>query len=139
MADKLQSVEVSNSNANASPPFEIIQQLWQDQGDGSHAMVVVAKNSAITASTPTDRSGSITLGGTAQQIMAANTSRRYLLIQNNSSANLWINFGIAAVQSQPSIQLQPGQAFVMENNTIFTSLVSIIGATTGQTFTAKEA
>lgn len=85
-----------------------------------------------------DGSGSITTGGTAQTVFAANTNRRYLYIQNNSTAALWINFTTTATTSQPSIQIAAGADFVMDGSFVSTELVSIVGATTGQTFTAKQ-
>lgn len=88
--------------------------------------------------TLTDRSGSITTGGTAQTLAAANSSRKYLLIQNVSTGDLWFNFTTTAVTDQPSFKLLPGQSFVMEDSFISTELISIIGATTGQKFAAKE-
>lgn len=86
----------------------------------------------------TDRSGTITTGGTSQQIMAANANRRYLAIQNNSSGDLWFNFNAASTIGEPSFRLTAGSSFVMESGFISTDSVTIIGATTGQTFTAKE-
>jgi hypothetical protein len=87
----------------------------------------------------TDHSGSITAGGTAQPLMNANASRKYLFIQNISSNLLWIDFGTAAVQDQPSIKLMPdSDAYKLDAGTIDTESVSIIGATTGQKFVAKE-
>jgi hypothetical protein len=87
----------------------------------------------------TDRSGSITTGGTAQQLAAANSSRSYFILQNISTGDLWFNFGVAAVADQPSFKLAAGQSFAMEGSFISTQLISIIGATTGQKFVAKEA
>jgi hypothetical protein len=95
-------------------------------------------------STWTDRSGTITAGGTAQQIMAAPAEaddREYLVIQNVSSGDLWVNFGVVAVQSQPSIKLIPGASLELSyagNGYCPSQFVSIIGATTGQAFVAKE-
>lgn len=86
----------------------------------------------------TDRSGSITTGGTAQQMMAANSSRRYLMIQNASVGALWINFTSAAVQDTPSIQIAAGGNFILETGFVSTEAVSVIGATTGQKWAAKE-
>jgi hypothetical protein len=88
-----------------------------------------------------DRSGTITAGGTSQQLAAANATRQYLLVQNNSNGDLWINFGVAAVTTQPSIRLAPGSQIEYSpggTGVIPTQAVNIIGATTGQVFTAKE-
>jgi hypothetical protein len=70
--------------------------------------------------------------------MDANSDRKYLFVQNLSVGNIWINFGIAAVQDQPSIKLPPDASFVMEAGYIDTQAVHLIGATTGQKFVAKE-
>jgi len=91
-----------------------------------------------TAGALTNRSGSITTGGTSQQLAAANTTRRYLFIQNIATEDLWSNVGVAAVADQPSVKLTPGDAFVMEGLFIDNEAVHIIGATTGSKFVAKE-
>ena len=96
------------------------------------------QGAAVKQSTLTDGSGTITTGGTAQTVFAANATRRYLYIQNNSTAALWINFTTTATASQPSIELAAGASFTMASGFVSTELVSIIGATTGQTFTAKQ-
>ncbi len=96
----------------------------------------------VDATTPgalTDRSGTITTGGTAQQIMAANAARRYLFIQNNSDTGLWYNLGVTAVASQPSIFLAAGASYENPAHFCPSGLVSVIGATTGKIFSAKEA
>ena len=43
-----------------------------------------------------------------------------------------------AVAAPPSIKIDVGEAFVMEAGAVFTSSVSIIGATLDQAFAAKE-
>lgn len=86
----------------------------------------------------TDRSGTITTGGTAQQAAPANASRKFLLLQNVSSADLWFNLGVTAVINQPSIKLAAGEKLPF-TEFVPTDLISIIGATTGQAFTIKEA
>lgn len=84
----------------------------------------------------TDRSGSITTGGTAQQLAAANSSRVSLTGQNISAGDLWINEigGTAAVDTAGSYKVAAGVAFSIATN----RAVSIIGATTGQKWTATE-
>lgn len=84
----------------------------------------------------TDRSGAITLGGTAQVLAAANTSRKSLTVQNISVADIWVNEigGTAAVDTAGSWKIAAGGAFAVSTN----RAISIIGATTGQKFTATE-
>lgn len=89
-----------------------------------------------------DGSGTITAGGTSQQVFPADTGRQYLLIQNVSDGDLWVNFGIAAVVGQPSIKLLASGSLEFSSagtGVVPTSTVNIIGATTGKAFTAKEA
>lgn len=89
--------------------------------------------------TLTDGSGTITTGGTSQQALASNTSRVYLLVQNVGDVDLWVDFGTAAVQTQPSILLRSGGALTFEGVFVPTGTVNVIGATTGEPFVAKEA
>jgi len=89
--------------------------------------------------TLTDRSGTITTGFTAQQAAAANTSRHYLFIQNPSTApgSLWFSTVATAVAASPSIELVPGASYET-GSFVPTGAVSVIAATTGHAFTARE-
>lgn len=82
---------------------------------------------------------SITAGGTAQQALAANSTRNFLLVQNtNTTGDLWFNVsGTAAIGT--GIKLTPGNAYEYPSHFTPTGAVSIIGATTGQTYTVQEA
>jgi hypothetical protein len=94
------------------------------------------------AGSPVDRSGTITTGGTAQQLAAANAGRVYLLVQNIGSANLWVNWTGTATQAGGSVSITPGgSAEWSAGGTGFVprGAISIIGPTTAQAFTAKEA
>lgn len=86
--------------------------------------------------TGTDRSSSITTGGIAQVLAAANTARRGLTGQNISTGDLWINEigGTAVADTAGSYRVTPGSTFDVSTN----RAVSIVGATTGQKFTATE-
>ena len=85
----------------------------------------------------TDVSGTITTANTSQVLAAAVTKRNYLLIQNNSNANLGINFTAAATLTEPSIILNPNGSFTMESGFISNEQINIIGSTAGQAYTAK--
>ncbi len=92
-----------------------------------------------TASTLTDRSGTITLGGTAQTLMAANTSRHGCILQNQSTGDMWLNeTGSTAVLLQPSVWLPAGSVYTCPIGGASTAAFSLIGATTGQAFMARE-
>jgi hypothetical protein len=92
----------------------------------------------VASGPPIDHSGSITTGGLAQTVMAANPVRRSLFFQNVSEQELWVNAkgGTAAV-GEPNIRLNPFMAYEPTGN-IPTGAVSVFGATTGQQFVAEE-
>ena len=86
----------------------------------------------------TDRSGTITTGGTAQQLMPANDARVGFWVQNLSSGDLWINeLGGTAAASQPSIKIPSGSLYESQRGEPCPYAISIFGATTGQAFTAR--
>jgi hypothetical protein len=88
----------------------------------------------------TNRSGTITTGGTAQTLAAANTARRGYRVMNLSSADLWLNDkGGAATAAQPSIRIVSGAVYESPAFGASTAAISILGATTGQAFEAAEA
>ena len=88
----------------------------------------------------TDRSGTIALANTSQQLAPANVSRTYLLIENVGTDVLWVNFGVAAVKAQPSLRLEVGAGLVLNRNDFCDiDQVNVISATAGTAYTAKEA
>jgi hypothetical protein len=91
-------------------------------------------------STPTNISGSLTTGGVAQNAAAANAARIGWWIQNlHPSADLWVSTLATAVQSQPSIRIGPGELYEAPPWAVGTGAISVIGPTTGQTWTGREA
>jgi len=111
----------------------------EDDGSGVIPYVISGGTDGV-AGTPlpagTDRSSSITLGGKAQDLAAANTARRGLTGQNISTGDLWINEigGTAAADTAGSYKVAAGATFTVQTN----RAISIVGATTGQKFTATE-
>lgn len=86
-----------------------------------------------------DRSGTITVGGTQQQLAAANAARRGLWVQNNSAGDLRINStGNASATS--GILLPGGQNALYEypSSGVPVTGISIWGATIGQAFESRE-
>ena len=86
----------------------------------------------------TDRSGTTT-ATTSVTVMAANASRQYVFFQNVSDTDMWIDFGTAATNNQPSMKITPGSSFVMEGSVINTSSVLVYCTASSKAFTAKEA
>lgn len=90
-----------------------------------------------------DRSGSITLGGTAQQLMPARTrdqgTRKGWLIQNMSAGDLYVRFdGATAAAAVGSVLVPPAYQFTCPSWLLTNDAISIYGASTGQAFTALE-
>lgn len=90
--------------------------------------------------TPTNISGSIATGGTAQSLLAYEQRRQGFSVLNNSSGNLYINDvgGTAVTTPAASITIAPGALYESPHNQRPIYAVSIIGATTSQAFTARE-
>jgi hypothetical protein len=97
---------------------------------------------AFTASvapvTYTNRSGALTTGGAAQTVAPANAARRGYFVQNVSAGDLWISTETTAVLNQPSIKLIANAFYESPVGLPPGGAISIIGATTGQAFTARE-
>ena len=88
--------------------------------------------------TPTDKSGSITTGGSAQVAMAALSTRKGYFFQNISSEVMWGSWvGTAAPNTAGSFPIQPNG--ILRNTTpCETTALSVYGATTAKVFTAWE-
>lgn len=97
--------------------------------------VVAPKGGSLT-----DGSDDITAADTSEQVFAANTSRVYLLVQNVSDTDMWVDFGTSAVKDQPSVLLRAnGGSIVFDGAFVPTSTVNIICGTISKPYTAKEA
>jgi len=111
--------------------------------DGSSSDVAVGNGLPIASSnvTVTDRSGSITTGGTPQQLMAANPLRKGFWIQNVSAQNLFISdVGTASDNSGTpnSLLILPNTRYETQIGCASSAAISIVGGTTGQKFVARE-
>lgn len=82
-------------------------------------------------------SGTITSGGTAQVLCTHNNNRAYLLVQNISDITMWVNDLGTATADTPSIQLVAGASLELTGRAAVGAW-SIIGATTGKKFVARE-
>lgn len=83
-----------------------------------------------------NKSGSITLGGTAQTLAADNPGRHGLWLQNISAEDMWLNCsgGVAAANTAGSFKIASFGLMNIPTN----DAVSIVAATTGSKFTAVE-
>ena len=82
-----------------------------------------------------DRSGTVTTGGSAQDVMAANAARQWGSFVNLASTAGWIAEGATAVADAAGSQsIAAGQTYLVEGR----GRLSWLHATTGAKFTAKE-
>lgn len=120
--------------------------VWGESGNVvTDLALILAQLQLLTAdifsNVVTDRSGTITLGGTSQQLVAANASRKRLLLQNDYSetTDLWINFGATAASTGgDSIELVPGGTYDTGGGPCWRGAIQIIGSNTGHKFACKE-
>lgn len=99
--------------------------------------IYTAPGTAASTAVYTDRSGTVTTGATAQQLMAANSSRRGFFVQNNSTGILTIS-SVGTASTTAGLVLQPGQLYEAPSTGVPLTAISILGATTGQRFDARE-
>lgn len=85
-----------------------------------------------------DISGTITAGGTAQDIAEPNEGRNGFWIQNLGASPLYFDFFQDAIAGQPSFKLDAGALYEAPASGCPAGRISVICATTGQQFSARE-
>jgi hypothetical protein len=110
-------------------------------------------SATATFATPTgaftNRSTTITVGGTSQQLAPINANRKRIYVENPATAagqggiaaaeSLFINFTTAAgVNNGTSVELLPGGIFDSGSGPVTTEAITVNAATTGHAFIAKE-
>ena len=97
---------------------------------------------SVTPGTFTDRSTTITAGGTAQVLMATNASRRAIIIENPTAETeiIYINFGSAGTAGTNNIELVPGGSLTLgvDGGPCTTQAIYVNAATTSHKIIAKE-
>lgn len=89
-----------------------------------------------SVATPTSASSTITAGGTAQVLLAANANRKGIEFYNNSVGSIWLNVVGTATAGGGSIEVRGGGYW--SPPVVPVTAISVIGATTGQAFTCWE-
>lgn len=93
----------------------------------------------LTGKSQTDGGGTITTGGTSQVIFAANNDRRHFEFQNTSDTTMYIDWGQAATNiGTKSFKIDAGGSYVNPSNFCTHLSITVLCATTGKTFVAKE-
>jgi hypothetical protein len=87
----------------------------------------------------TDYSGGIAVANTSQQLCPAVTNRKFFYFINISGSKLWIDFGVDAVETSPSIPAYVGTPIVFDGGFVPNDVINIIGGTQGAGFVCKTA
>jgi hypothetical protein len=111
----------------------LIGKVGIDQTTPGTTNAVAVQPIALTA---TDKSGTITTGGTAQNAIAANSNRKGWMIQNISDTDMYINE--AGTATTGKFLLKSGASAVSQGNAVTTGAISILCATTGKAFAGVE-
>ena len=91
------------------------------------------------AAAASDGSGTVAAGGSAQTLFGGIVPANGFLVQNNSSAALWISDVGAASVGGAALQIAAnGGLFVTPSGYKPAGAVSLFGATTGQAFAARR-
>lgn len=87
---------------------------------------------------PTDLSGSITLGGTAQTVKVLTPSRSFLFIHNPGDEAFYYDLTGTAVVGRGVVMYPGGSSTLTPGDFVIPGAISIIGPTTGQRYTIWE-
>lgn len=110
-----------------------------DQYD-EHGKLIFKSVSVPLRGTDIPHSGTITLGGAAQQVMAQNLNRTHFFFQNVSDTDMWIRWTTGNASAGAGSVLIRAGGGAYENSETFcpTGAISVFCATTGKEFTATE-
>ncbi len=108
--------------------------------------ILNSNQSMSNAASAVDRSLTIAAGGTAQQLVSANASRRSIVIQNPpnvtgnpSSESIYVSFtGTAVVAAAGSFEIMPGETWSSAGGPAPSGAISVIASTTGHVINAFE-
>lgn len=87
-----------------------------------------------------DRSGVIGVAGQSQVVMPENPERLYSLFINPliNPVSMWINYGQAAIEDSPSIEILPGGSWPFEHFVVPKNALNVFCSQAGLKYTAKE-
>jgi hypothetical protein len=86
----------------------------------------------------TTSTGTIATANTSVVAAATNASRRYLLVQNVSATEIYVNFSAAAVNPTSGFRLGSNESWEAPSHAVPTTTVNIVGATVGQRFIVMQ-
>lgn len=104
------------------------------------AACLILAPAVLLAQSIIDGSGTVTAGGTSQQVFAINTNRSYLMCQNPTTATetLFFNLSAAASTTAGSLELAPGGSVTFGPGVAPNAAVFVTAVTTGHRFVCKQ-
>lgn len=129
-------IQVSSNPSLGSFPAQVPYILNEASGKYNPLKTTDFHNRGSFINGPTGTTGA----NVSEEIFSANANRRAFFFQNQSSQNLFIDFGTGvAILGPPSIKILPGGSYSLGSTFIETGKVSVIGSVTGLIFSAKQA
>lgn len=128
------------SIANA---IRVAAQLGDGAGTALTSTLVGTKQSLDTyleqfrAATATHTRVTYTTANTAQQLIAANANRKWLIVVNRSGGNFFMNLGGTAVSNQ-GIPVENNSTYEMDGTKIFTGAISGVFTSNNRTIEVIE-
>lgn len=101
------------------------------------ATLLSSAGSSSSSATYADASGSIATANTSQQVAPAFATRRGFFFQNQSTGDLYLNYGAPATIGGGSIKVPAGGLYESPQGGAPATTITVIGATQGQAYTAK--
>lgn len=136
-----QSVVLVDASGNALLMSTVLEDVHDDVNHMLQVRQVALAgdtDSVTTQATGTNRGGTITSGGTSQEVMAANSSRRMWRIQNTSDTDMHVGIGITPSLTVGYLLAANGGGLESNGLAVETAAINIHCATTGKTFAATE-
>lgn len=107
------------------------------------ALALAAASPALAQArfnTSRDGSGTVTTGGTSQQVFGVNADRAWLFCENPVAATetLDVNIGNSASTTAGSIELAPGGVMQFLGAAVPTGVINVTAATSGHRYVCKQ-
>jgi hypothetical protein len=104
--------------------------------DTTHPLPVTVTPTALSGATSTDASGTVTLGGTYQTVVAASSTRKGCLIQNPSTATEVLSIKVGTMAAPFTVAAGGSFSCAASGGLVVTDAITLTAATTAHAFSA---
>ena len=123
------------TGAETFAPFEKSKEAEQQSRQ------IIQANTTVKTGLVTNYSGVTTLANTSQVVIPSSTTRFYILIQNVSDTDMWVDFGTPATVDNSSILITPGghlEVSIEAGGFMPTQDITLISTEANKRFIAKQ-